>query len=229
MCIFQVRRFACVMRRRPALRKMLQTVLMSSSAKLKTAPTSGSSLLPLSRCMFAVTLAADTDADALGMLEAILESMSVYRESEKLLADPAAQAGEAVIADHAYRSSLAKNVHNMSKKLASGLLVSGQCRAEALESAGDTCITGADASKHWPCLCACHLHGYTLPCHAGLSHLCQRWPQQGRCLLHACRSHGNSRCCLGIFEEQAREQALRKLALHPEPATRNRRAHHGRD
>ncbi|KAI3425125.1 hypothetical protein D9Q98_008897 [Chlorella vulgaris] len=92
-----------------------------------------------------VTLAADTDADALGMLEAILESMSVYRESEKLLADPAAQAGEAVIADHAYRSSLAKNVHNMSKKLASGLLASATYASAGL-SKGAAYFTPAEAT-----------------------------------------------------------------------------------
>jgi hypothetical protein len=57
------------------------------------------------------------------MLEAILESVSLYRES--VLASPEVQAGEAALAERAYRSSLAQGVQSMSRRLASGLLVSG--------------------------------------------------------------------------------------------------------
>ena len=54
--------------------------------------------------------------------------MSLCRESEALLSSPEAQAGEAALAERAYRSSLARGVHRASRTLAGGLLVSGQAR-----------------------------------------------------------------------------------------------------
>ncbi len=47
-------------------------------------------------------------------------------ESEALLGDAEAAAGEAALAEHAYRSSVARGVHSASRALAGGLLVRGR-------------------------------------------------------------------------------------------------------
>ncbi|KAI7839216.1 hypothetical protein COHA_007029 [Chlorella ohadii] len=71
------------------------------------------------------TLASDTEAEAVGMLEAILEAASIYRESEALLSSAEAAAGEAALASRcAYKSGLARGVHTASRKVAGGLLAS---------------------------------------------------------------------------------------------------------
>ncbi|KAL4419692.1 hypothetical protein ABPG75_006790 [Micractinium tetrahymenae] len=96
--------------------------LLPASQTLKAGALTFVFNLPGQDAFYTVVLASDTEEEAVGMLEAILESVTVYRESEVLLGDAEAAAGEAALAEHAYRSSLAQGVHRASRALAGGLL-----------------------------------------------------------------------------------------------------------
>ncbi|KAL4437812.1 hypothetical protein ABPG77_005724 [Micractinium sp. CCAP 211/92] len=96
--------------------------LLPASQTLKVGELTFVFSLPGQDVFYTVVLAADTEEEAVGMLEAILEGVTVYRESEALLGDAEAAAGEAALAEHAYRSSVARGVHSASRALAGGLL-----------------------------------------------------------------------------------------------------------
>lgn len=106
--------------------------LLRSTQTLKVGQLTFVFSTPQHDTFLSMTLAADTDVAAVGMLEAILEEVTVYRESAALLANPQAQAGEAVMAEHAYKSSLARGVHKSSKRLATGLLASATYAAAGI-------------------------------------------------------------------------------------------------
>ena len=77
---------------------------------------------------YSVTLAADTPPEAVGVVEAVLEGVSVHRQSPRLLGDRAAQAGEAELAAQAaaassYQHRTARGISQASAGVASGILV----------------------------------------------------------------------------------------------------------
>lgn len=81
-----------------------------------------------------------------GLLEAVLESVTVFQESPRLLADPAAQAGEAALAAHAqqaampaatvpsamYRSTTARHISGASSAIARGIVAGAAAASGAL-------------------------------------------------------------------------------------------------
>lgn len=73
---------------------------------------------------FCITFADDTLPEAVGTFEGLLEEVTVYKESEALLSDPAAAQGDMAIAEGLqFTNKAASTVHWASVKVAGGILM----------------------------------------------------------------------------------------------------------
>lgn len=92
---------------------------------------------------YALTLGAATEPEALGIVEAVLENVTLLKESERLMQDPAAQEGEAALAKGVtYKFALARGVHKASSSIASGLMVGATYVSGSFDKAASYLRTG---------------------------------------------------------------------------------------
>lgn len=101
--------------------------LLTDTASLKVAPSTYMMSLPGGQTFYSITFAEETPAEAVGAFEALLQEVSVYREAEALMEEPALVQGDAKIAAGlsglVFQNKLARGIHSTSMKVADGVLV----------------------------------------------------------------------------------------------------------
>jgi hypothetical protein len=82
---------------------------------------------------FCITFAEDTLPEAVGTFEGLLEEVTQYKESDKLLGDPAVAEGDFAIAQGLkFTNKAASGIHSMSCKVAGGILMSANAVSQRL-------------------------------------------------------------------------------------------------
>lgn len=121
--------------------------LLPDTASLKVAPLSYMFALPDNKTFYCVTFAEDTLPEAVGAFEGVLEETTAYKKSETLLQDPAAAEGDHAIAENLvqalkFDSKRAAFVHNVSTKVANGILLASNTVASKVTEQGQKMQTG---------------------------------------------------------------------------------------